>query len=313
MTKPPLEELLDAWMDLGPTAAPDRVTEAASLEARSTRQTAIRLWWPQRRFPEMSNIAKLALGAAAVIVAALLGIQLVTPGADGIGGPAVTTEPTPSPMELPNVTGELAAGRYFVDDPAVTPVRFTLEVPAGWETIEGGFLGKIADRAFYVSVSSWIVDNAYVDPCQWVESEIDPPIGPTVDDLADALADQVGRDGSEPTDVTLGGYEGKKVELSVPADFQVASCDNGELRTWRSGGSAGGYNYGPGQRDTVYILDVEGERLVIHTTYLPRASEEDLAELAAIVESIRIETDTPDATGVLGPAAAGPLHLSRRG
>jgi hypothetical protein len=296
MTKPSFEELLDAWMDLGPTSAPDRVTEATRLEARSTRQTAIRLWWPQRRFPEMSNIAKLALGAAIVIVAAL-GFQLVTPGADRIGGPAVTPEPAPTPVELPDTTGELAAGRYFVDNPAVTPVRFTLEVPAGWETIEGGFLGKIADRTFYVSVSSWIVDNAYVDPCQWVGSEIDPPIGPTVDDLANALADQVGRNGSEPTDVTLGGYEGKKVELSVPADFQTESCDNGDFRTWRGGG----YNYGPGQRDTVYIVDVQGERLVIHTTYLPSASEQDLAELGAVVDSIRIEPEAPDATGVLGP------------
>ena len=35
------DQLLDAWMDLGPTAAPDRVADAARLEARTTRQTAI--------------------------------------------------------------------------------------------------------------------------------------------------------------------------------------------------------------------------------------------------------------------------------
>jgi len=90
-----IDQLLDAWMDLGPSVAPARVAEAARLEARSTRQTATRLWWPPRRFPEMNNTAKLALGAAAVMVAALIGFGILG-GTGNIGGPDVgTDEPTP--------------------------------------------------------------------------------------------------------------------------------------------------------------------------------------------------------------------------
>lgn len=243
----------------------------------------------------MNNTAKLAMGVAAAVVVALLGIRFLVPAGQSIGGPGETPAPTPAltptptAVELPDVNGELNPGTYFVDNPAVTPARFTMEVPAGWETIEGGFVGKIADRMFYASVSSWVVDQVYADPCQWVGAELEPALGPTVDDLATALSSQVGRDASPPTDVMLGGYPGKVVELSVPDDFDVTTCDNEEFRMWRSLGSAGGYNYGPGQRDTVYIIDVDGERLVIHALYTPLASEADVAELQAIVDSIRIE------------------------
>ena len=68
-----LEQLLDAWMDLGPTTAPARLADAARLEARSTRQTAIPLWWPPRRFLEMNNFVRVGLVAAAVGAAPRVG------------------------------------------------------------------------------------------------------------------------------------------------------------------------------------------------------------------------------------------------
>ena len=54
-------------------------------------------------------------------------------------------------------------------------------------------------------------------------------------DLANALSQQVGRNGSTPSDVTLGGYSGRKVELSVPDDFDQSTCDGGDLKTWLAG------------------------------------------------------------------------------
>jgi len=87
-----VDQLLDAWMDLGPNVAPARVAEAARLEAGSTRQTATRQWWPTRRFPEMNTMAKLALSAAAVVVAAVVGFSVL--GGGNIGGPGIA-DPTP--------------------------------------------------------------------------------------------------------------------------------------------------------------------------------------------------------------------------
>ena len=47
--------------------------------------------------------------------------------------------------------------------------------------------------------------------------------------------------------------------------------------------------YGNGQRNTVYIVDVDGTRQVIYTMYLPGTSAANLAELEQILASIRFE------------------------
>lgn len=169
----------------------------------------------------------------------------------------------------------------------------TVTVPDGWPTISG-FLYTGRGTTFddtTATLSHWTVHNVYPDPCHWTDSLPDPPVGPTVDDLANALAAQVGRDGTAPVDVTIDGYHGKWVMLSVAPDFNQEQCDNGDFKTWSSGnfpGDNGGFLYGPGQRDSVYIVDVDGERVVIHTTYLPGTPEADRAELSAIIESIQL-------------------------
>ena len=62
------DQLLNAWMDLGPTTAPDRVADAARLEAapRANCPPILSRWAP-RRFPVMNNTAKVALATAAVV------------------------------------------------------------------------------------------------------------------------------------------------------------------------------------------------------------------------------------------------------
>ena len=83
-----------------------------------------------------------------------------------------------------------------------------------------------------VAVANWIIANVYTDPCQWQGSLLSPAIGPTVDDLASALVAQKGRNATAPTDVTLGGYPAKRIEWSIPADLDRATCDEGVIRTW---------------------------------------------------------------------------------
>lgn len=97
---------------------------------------------------------------------------------------------------------------------------------------------------------------------------------------------------SGPTDVTVGGYAGKKVELWTPDGLDIATCDEEELGRWYQTNAAtedGPYTFGNGQRDIVYILDLAGSRQIIETMYLPGTSQADLAELDQIVASIRFE------------------------
>ena len=102
-----------------------------------------------------------------------------------------------------------------------------------------------------------------------------------------------------PTAVTVGGHAGKKVELSIPEDLDVTTCDSegdfpifGRWYTDPPNGTVVGaapWTYGKGQHNTVYIVDVDGTRQVIDTMYLPGTSAANLAELEQIVASIRFE------------------------
>jgi len=49
------------------------------------------------------------------------------------------------------------------------------------------------------------------------------------------------------------------------------------------------YQQGPGQVDELWILDVDGQRLVIDATHMPVTSMADVAELHSILRTIRFE------------------------
>ena len=117
----------------------------------------------------------------------------------------------------------------------------------------------------------------------WTETALEPPLGPTVDDLATALENQLTREATT-SDVTLDGYTGKLVKMTVPTDAVFTDCDSGEFRSWD-----GRYHQGPGQQDDVYILDVEGFRLVIDTLSYPGSSAADLEKLQQMLDTIQIE------------------------
>jgi hypothetical protein len=191
-------------------------------------------------------------------------------------------------------------------------MTFTMPA-AGWSAIAGDFVfvGKnVPGTSDNVDVyfSPFLVGNVYTGGCHWIGTALVPPVGPTVDDLAVALNAQAGPGASPPTDVIVDGFHGKKVELSIPEDLDVAStCDSdGDFRVfgrWYSGApyGAGPWTYGNGQHNTVYILDVNGTRQVIDTMYLPGASTADRAELDQIVASIRFEPPAPSPSASTAP------------
>jgi hypothetical protein len=175
------------------------------------------------------------------------------------------------------------------------------EVPAeGWAMWIGA--AKFADDG-HVGVSITAVTNLVNHGCH-DHSWADPPVGPSVDDLAAALADLAPfRVTSPPRDVTAFGYRGKHLELTVPDlpvegegdDRRFTGCEEGTLKSWvafvdaaEEGDAFYGYT-GPGYREEFWILDVEGTRLMIQAGRSPGSPSEDLAERRAILDSIRIE------------------------
>jgi hypothetical protein len=240
----------------------------------------------------------LELGLAFVV--ALAGCARAPEGTDTTAtSPTAGSEPTASPtiqdiMELAYFS-PLEPGTYFIDpdvDPS-TPLRVVYEVPAkGWSMWIGAV--KFGDDDGHVAVSITTVLNLVRHGCR-DHSWADPPVGPSVNDLAAALADLAPfRVTSPPKDVTIYGYSGKHLELTVP-DLHFDRCVDGQLKSWvgaidaaEEGDAFYGYT-GPGYSEEFWILDVEGTRLVIAAERSRGSPPEDLAELRATLDSIRIE------------------------
>ena len=206
-------------------------------------------------------------------------------------------------------TGSLDPGTYYFPEGPVTPGRFTFTVPAGWATQESSFVTKNLDGepiipfgvGNNVLLVTWIVSHVYSDICNWSGTLID--VGTTVDELANALLAQEGRVASAATDLMVGGFPAKRIELTVPADLDIAAtCDRGFIRFWPNEGpdETGGVCCAPaGSTDVVYVVDVDGERLVVVARHTAISSAADRAELDAIVDSIRI--DSPETSSTTSP------------
>jgi hypothetical protein len=256
----------------------------------------------------------LALAAMIALTGCAQGPGTTATATSSPGTPSPTGDPSPTPT-IQDVTelelGDfppLEPGTYFIDpdaDPS-TPLRVVYEVPVeGWSSWIGA--AKFAEEG-WVAVSITSVTNLVRHGCR-DHSPADPPVGPSVDDLATALADLAPfRVTSPPKDVTIYGFSGKHLELTVPdMPFEVrgdetlyTECTGFDwhrryLMSWIAPHllAAGGYAFygysAPGHTEELWILDVEGTRLVIAAERSPGSPRKDLAEQRAILEYIQIE------------------------
>ncbi len=250
----------------------------------------------------MNAYAKLAIAAAAVVVVAVAGIYFLPRGGN-VAGPVPTASPSPTPSPVLNFVGSYAPGTtYTIDDPCcVGPSRMTFTMPAtGWSAFDFVSVGKNVPGGSAITMTSssariWSGTSTPVAAIGLGRHSFHPSDRRSTTSRSRSNA-QAGPDASPPTDVIVGGFPGKKVELSIPEDLDVATtCDSdGDFRVfgrWYQGApyGAGPWTFGNGQHNTVYIVDVDGTRQVIDTMYVPGTSAADLAELDQIVKSIRFE------------------------
>ena len=258
----------------------------------------------------MNRIARVALVCVAIVASSCSETQDVAPTTTG---PPTTTAPLSTTASAPPTTtaepealpgGVLEAGTYVVapfgsdsdgvcmtppqdgcsESPADDSIRFTFTVPEGWSGaplqsiwLTAGANSGPGGAGLIFNRGGWL----HSDPCRNDAANPDIPIGPTVDDFANALADHPLLDVTTPVDVTLGGYSGKYVDLQVPSDF--TECNR--YYAWEPAL----YAQGSSQRWHLWILDVDGVRVVVEASDYPGTSAEDRAELEAIVDSIQID------------------------
>jgi hypothetical protein len=178
---------------------------------------------------------------------------------------------------------------------AFPKVRIT--VPDGWSQV-GFFVRSLVGTQRQIAVSFWNVVDVYANGCHWLGPMIHP--GPTVDELAVVLAARPLRNATAPAAVSLGGFDGKFLQWSVPTDINFSDCDKDPtdggnyFDSWTGAGLSGSgttdrYQQVPGQVDRLWILDVQGRRLVIDAAIWPGATDQDRANLQRVVDSIAFE------------------------
>jgi hypothetical protein len=287
MTENDFDRTARLWLEDGPTNLSDRVLQGALDEIHVTRQR--RALWPARRSPTMGmGIAFRLAAVAAVLVVAVSGFVYFSLGEGGPGGPQVSpTVPSPRGSIVEGDFVPLEPGTYITADPFL--VRATFTVPAGWTGHLGG--SNMAQLVGPGEILIVAFDDVY-DPCHYEQGLLDPRPGPTVDDLVAAftgMSDLMpGLDVTTPTDVTVGGYAGKQLTITLAGDYDGCTISPEGPALWELPEGGALYTMGAGTGDRVWILDVEGQRIVIIASATVWKTPQVQAEVQGIVDSIRL-------------------------
>jgi len=295
------ERILDAYLAPEADRLADRVIDAALADIARTPQR--RSWWPAWRSNRMNTYAKLIAAAAAVLVVAVVGYQFL-PRNSGIAGQP-TAQPSPTATSSPTATaipplpeGTLAAGTYRLRPFSSETMTIDVTVPdGGWV---GGVPGDIAGPVGEsngpngVAIAFLNIQTINSDPCHWdkdgshrAPQEGDIAVGPTVDDLAEALAARPTYESTTPVAATLGGFSGKRLELQLAPD--ASGCDSYDgtgNQYFVFGGRDGGF-YAQGGANTwqLTIVDVKGTRLIAVLISYAETSSEHLSAAKGILDS----------------------------
>jgi hypothetical protein len=205
--------------------------------------------------------------------------------------PSVSLAPGVRPLRNPDIDPGvpeiLDPGTYVLDR---FPVDLAFDIPdgdpPGWHA--GKAAPDVAVLLWYTppeityGFALWTADNVYADPCDPAAGELEPPIGPSVDDLVAALANLPAFEVSPPVDVTVGAFTGQEIELTAVGP----EGDCPEAVPWRGGEDTIGL--APGETVRVQILDVDGVRIVMRTVEPDQRDAAIEAELDQILDSLRI-------------------------
>jgi hypothetical protein len=295
----------DDWAELDPTFSAELLTEARRRLADTTPYTDG--WVDGALIPLDSDEtpgrqprrAVWILLAAAVVVIAVAGIALATNN---------NKHQSPAPVATvsvaPTTTVATETVRYVVATANDIPVTFT--VPKSWGYL-GGWVwstlietNKLTNNAVEVQFAGVTNIYSYSDysygqnGCRY--TLLDPPVGPTVDDLVTAWANVPELDATTPVEITVDGYTGKQIEFTVP-DFAPCIPDFNWFGIWHWAPPntlidntmfPSNKSVSPKKHFRMLVLDVDGTRLLIAASTYPDAPPQDRAALEELLASIQI-------------------------
>ena len=184
-------------------------------------------------------------------------------------------------------------------------VPFSIDLPTGWRQqwlypggVEVGTYGSAYNPG---AVSVFVPSNVFADPCRAGEGTMSPPVGPSVDDLTQALTHLPGIRTGPVTPITIDGYSGTTFDLEAPG-IDVATCDgNPWLALWTYDGGPGA-DCGQTESGTavkecfsgpsggfhvrIAILDVDGTRVLINSWSFDNTTRDGVKEVNRVFDSI---------------------------
>ena len=278
---------------------PDRVADAVLDEAHRTRQRVV---FGPRRTPVMNSTFKVILAAAAVLPWSSPGsafcLETTPPWADRAQH---LRQQVHRPARVPRLAccppNSRESATMWLLAPTcgaggATPADITFTVPAGW-TSRYGIPNKDSGGPGEIAVGNWIIANVYTDPCQWQGSLLDPPSArPSTTWQPRWRPRRIATPQSQRMSCWAATRKASRVvDPSGPRPGHLRRRGDPDLGcAWRRHrpNTTAKLGIHPGQLNMVYIVDVNGERLVIDSWHMPGTSAADLAELDAILASMRI-------------------------
>jgi hypothetical protein len=277
--------IVRAWLQDGVTDLPDHVLDAVLDQVPRIRQEP--RWMAGWRNRHVQNALKLAIAAAAVVVVAVAGLSLLPRSGSGIGGPAPSASPSPPASPSPSIASQQMRLNVTSGPEAL---HVTVDVPSAWhrgdpEPADSSSVVRgdtVPPAGMFVGFGT--VANTYLDPCGHLLRT--PAVGPTEADLVAALAEIPDMTATEPVQTTLGGRPATYIELTADAELP---CPANEFYITMD--DAGIYFFldGPRQIARIWVLDVDGTRVIAWAFHFPEATAEALAEEQAIIDSIEFE------------------------
>ena len=236
-----------------------------------------------------------------VSVAALATIAaLLTACTDDASDQASTDADTPTSSATPSETSQSPTGWTPLplegDEEISLPGRHgmtanglpglpyaVVEVPEGFSNFGGWTLfkeGLDEDAGEFTGMGYWTISGVFRDPCAADFDEV----GNSVEEVAEALQQQQRSRVTAPEPVSIDGYQGLYLELRMPNDTDLGQC--GQYDVWVSDPGGGRYMEVRGQLDRNWILDVDGDVVVLQITASPGVPEPARDQLTGMVESV---------------------------
>jgi hypothetical protein len=290
-----LDQTISEWLEAdAPRQLPDRVLRSTFERTRRGRQQG---GWRALlgRLDTMNRTFLAVGGAAAIVIASAIVFSLVSRPNSSIGGtPLPTTVPTTTPTKAPQSPGPTVAAPGVPVGSFVLwsrRVSMTVTIPAtSWfGSPSNGILVKNDIAEAPTGAGLIVFDEAlyvYGDPCHWSTTRA-ATAATTVDAFVAAIGAQKDRGATTPVDITVDGHSGKSITIRTPIDTKFADCDQGTYGSWTTASETtpARYSQSPGQIEKLWVVDVNGQLVVIDTAYYDGTPRAAVDEMDAIVNS----------------------------